>query len=150
MTEQFGPHGLLHKLNKQFAIRVAICEFDTAAEDADGVSNKTVAAHKQAVTFPIGAIILGGFIDVKTQFTGEAGATVAVSVQGANDIAAVETLANLGWNTTGRKAIVPKFNTPESTSVVVAASAKTVTFTVGVDALTAGRLFLYLFYLELT
>jgi hypothetical protein len=70
-------------------------------------------------------------------------------VQAANDIITATAFDDTGsiFGSIGRKAITPKANTPESTSVKTSA-AKEITCTVSVDDLTAGKLTGYLYYVE--
>jgi len=130
------------------ALRVARFLFNGAANDSGGVSNLTVAAHPTGVILPIHAIVVGGFYDVNTAFTSAGStATIAIKVEGANDIVTATAVSNAIYGTIGRKAIVPKANTPESTSVK-ATAAREITCTVAVEALTAGKLTGYLYYVE--
>lgn len=117
--------------------------------DAGVTANRTIAAHGTGVTIPIHAIIVGGFFDVNTAFTSEDTntGTIAISVEGANDIQTAAAVSGAPYSTIGRKAIVPKANTPESTSVKTTA-AREITCTVAVAALTAGKLTGYLYYVE--
>lgn len=153
-------HGWLQDVNDNFAaiapvgsdiglgnLRVARFEFDTAGVDSAGASNKTAVAHGVGVTLPIHAIVVGGFIDVNTAFTGETSAALAIHVQGANDIVASAAVSGAPWSTIGRKAIVPKANTPESTGVKTTA-AREITCTVTVAALLTGKLTGYLYFVE--
>ena len=125
-------------------LRVARFEFDAGV-----VANRTVAAHVTGVTLPANAIVVGGFYDVNTAFTSASTNTgeIAISVQAANDILSALAVSDAKLGTIGRKAIVPKANTPESTSVKTSA-AKEITCTVAVAALTAGKLTGYLYYVE--
>lgn len=129
-------------------LRVARYSFDTAGLDSAGVANTTVAAHPTGVIIPIYAIVCGGFFDVNTVFT-SAGSTaqIAIHVNAANDIQTAAAVSGAPYSTIGRKAIVPKANTPESTSVKTTA-AREITCTVTVEALTAGKLTGYLYYVE--
>ena len=148
----------LLKLNSNFTsagdvglgeLKVARFLYNTAALDSAGVANTTVAAHGTGVTIPALAIVVGGFFDVNTLFT-SAGAntgTIAISVEAANDIQAAAAVSGAPYSTIGRKAIVPKANTPESTSVKTTV-AREITCTVAVQALTAGKLTGYLYYVE--
>ena len=132
------------------SLRVARFTYDTAGTDSAGVSNKTAAAHGTGVTIPNHSIVCGGFVDVNTAFdSAGGGATLAISVQGANDIITAADVDATGsaFATIGRKAIVPKANTPESTSIKLTA-AREITCTVAVEALTAGKLTGYLYYVE--
>jgi len=116
--------------------------------DATGDATlRTVAAHGVGVTLPIHAIVVGGFVDVNTAFTSAGStATVAISVEGANDIIAAAAVSGAPFSTINRKAIVPKANTPESTSVKCTA-AREITVTIAVQALTGGKMTGYLYYL---
>jgi len=154
-------NGLLKDVNDNFAeispvgtvnglgnLRVARFLYDGAGLDSAGVSNLTVAAHPTGVTLPANAIVVGGFFDVNTLFTSAAGtATIAISVEGANDIQTAAAVSGAPYSTIGRKAIVPKANTPESTAVKTTV-ARLITCTVAVQALLTGKLTGYLYYVE--
>lgn len=115
--------------------------------DAGIAANRTVEAHGTGVTIPAHAIIVGGFFDVNTAFTGESNAALAIHVQAANDIQTSAAVSGAPYSTIGRKAIVPKANTPESTSVKTTA-AREITCTVATAALLTGKLTGYLYYVE--
>lgn len=125
-------------------LRVARFVFDCAV-----AANLPIGAHGVGVTLPIHAIVVGGFVDVNTAFTSAGGnaGTIAISVEAANDIISAAAVSGAPYSTIGRKAIVPKANTPESTSVK-ATAAREITCTVAVQALTAGKLTGYLYYVE--
>lgn len=111
---------------------------------------RTVAAHGLGVTIPDKAIVVGGFVNVLTTFQSTAGgtdkATIALSVEGAGDlVAAVAIETGTPWDA-GRRALIPKANTPESTSILLTA-ARELTATVAVAALTAGKLEVFVYYL---
>jgi hypothetical protein len=124
---------------------VARFTYDTASKDSLGVSNKTVAAHGTGVILPKNAVIVGGFVDVNTAFTTSASGTVAISVEGANDIITAGIVSSAPYSTIGTKAIVPKANTPESTSVKCTVD-REIVCTVATGALTAGKLTGFLYY----
>lgn len=126
------------------ALRVARFVFDAGV-----VANRPIGAHGVGVTIPIHGIVVGGFFDVNTAFTSADTntGTIAIHVQAANDIQTAAAVSGAPYSTTGRKAIVPKANTPESTSVK-ASAAREITCTVAVAALTAGKLTGYLYYVE--
>lgn len=130
-------------------LRVARFTFDSQGVDSDGEDNAAIGAHGVGVSLPAHAIVVGGFNDVNTAFTSAVTntGTIAISVQGANDIQAAAPVSGAPYSTIGRKAIVPKANTPESTSVKTTA-VKEITCTVAVAALTAGKLTGYLYYVE--
>lgn len=122
-------------------LRVARATFDFA------VDGGTATAHGLGVTIPDNAIIVGGFYDVITTFTSPTtdDATLAIHVEGANDIVnAVAIDTGTPWDA-GQQAIIPKANTPESTGVKTSA-AREITVTIGVEAITAGKLVIWLYY----
>jgi hypothetical protein len=145
----------LAQLNKSLAggagaighLLVARFEFDWAGKDSAGADNSAVGAHGLGIFLPAHSIICGGFNDVNTVLTSaDSTATVAVKVEGANDIQTAAAVSGAPWSTIGRKAIVPKANTPESTSVKTTV-AREITVTVAVQALTAGKFTGYLHFL---
>lgn len=117
--------------------------------DAGIAANRPIAAYGMGVTLPAFAIVVGGFFDVNTLFTSAGGntGTIAISVEAANDIQAAVAVSGAPYSSIGRKAIVPKANTPESTAVKTTV-AREITCTVAVQALTAGKLTGYLYYVE--
>jgi hypothetical protein len=124
-------------------LQVAIATFDPT-----GVAGmRTAAAHGLGVSLPAHALVVGGFVDVNTHFHSAADtATVAISVEGGDDIIAAAAVSGAPWSTINRKAIVPKANTPESTSVKTTA-AREITATVAVQALTEGKATVYLYFI---
>jgi hypothetical protein len=123
-------------------LKVARFEFDLGV-----VANRTVGVHGTGITIPANAIVMGGVTEVNTAITGDTNATLAQHVQGANDIITAAAVAGAPWSTTGRKAIVPKINTPETTGIKLTA-AREITFTVGTAALLTGKITGYLIYVE--
>ncbi len=117
--------------------------------DAGVVANRAIGAHGTGVTLPIHAIVVGGFVDVNTKFDSDAtdAGTIAISVQAANDVISAAAVSGAPYSTIGRKAIIPKANTPESTSLKCTAE-REITCTVAVEALLSGKLTGYLYYLE--
>lgn len=126
------------------ALRVARFEFDAGI-----AANRTIAAHGTGVKIPANGIVVGGFVDVNTAFTSDAtnAGTIAIKVEGANDIISAAAVSGAPYSTVGRKAITPKANTPESTSVK-ASTEKEITCTVAIEALLTGKLTGYLYYVE--
>ena len=79
------------------ALRVARFEFDAGV-----AGNRSVGAHGTGVILPIHAIVVGGFVDVNTAFTGEENATLAIHVQAANDIISAAAVSGAPYSTFGR------------------------------------------------
>lgn len=124
------------------SLRVARATFDPSANTL----HRAQAAIDLGVTIPINALIVGGVMHVNTVIAG-VGASVAISVEGAGDIQAAAAIAGAPWSTIGRKAIVPKANTPESTSILTTA-ARAVTATTTGAVLTAGKVTIFLYYVQ--
>jgi hypothetical protein len=93
-------------------------------------------------TLPSGSVILGGHMVVGDPVTG-AGASVAITVEGAGDVVAAAAISGAPWSTTGKKAIIPKRNTPETTSVTLTA-ARNILAVVSGAPVTAGVFTLFL------
>lgn len=116
--------------------------------DAGVAANLPVGAHVTGVKIPAQSIVVGGFVEVNTAFTStNSTATIAIKVEGANDIIAAAAVSGAPYSTIGRKAIVPKANTPESTSVKCTAE-RDITCTVAVEDLLTGKLSGYLYFIE--
>lgn len=122
-------------------LRVARATYDFAVNGGD------ISAIGLGVTIPDNAIIVGGFYDVITTHTSSGdSATLAIHVEGANDIVnAVAIGTGTPWDA-GQRAIIPKATTPESTAVKTSA-AREITVTIAVEAVTAGKFVLFLFFI---
>ena len=144
INDNFAEMGPVGSVNGLGNLRIARFEFDCAV-----VGNRTIAAHGTGVTIPIHGIVVGGFVDVNTLFTSDAtnAGTIAIHVQAANDVISAAAVSGAPYSSIGRKAIIPKANTPESTSVK-ATAAREITCTVAVEALLTGKLTGYLYYVE--
>lgn len=97
---------------------------------------------------PIGAYVVGGFLDVDTQFStldfSPAGtATVAIQVNAANDIVNAAAVSGAPWSSTGHKDIIP--DSTGSTAIVLTAE-RYPTMVVGTEDVDAGAFTLVLFY----
>lgn len=146
-SQAVGPTGLSAALQGTVdglgLMHVAKATFDPSATSG----MRTIAAHGLGVTIPDNAIVCGGFIDGLTTFTSATdAATIAISLQTANDIrSAVAISTGVSWDAPAIFAIVPKANTPESTGIKLTA-AREITATVAVEALTAGKCTVFLYY----
>jgi hypothetical protein len=121
-------------------MRTARATYDFAADGG------AISAIDSGVTIPANAVIMGGVVEVITTCTssGDLG-TMAISVEGADDIVAAAAIGTgTPWDD-GLQAIIPKFNTPETTSVKTTV-ARAITFTIAVEAFTAGKFHVYLHY----
>lgn len=165
LTSQGAATTDIAKLVALTATAAEINKLDVSANEAGGLDvlkvakfrfdpsltagMRTIAAHGLGVTIPISAVVVGGFVDVNTAFTSAGGnaGTVAISVESANDIISAAAVSGAPYSTIGLKAIIPKANTPESTGIKLTA-AREITATVAGQALTAGKLTGFLYYVE--
>jgi hypothetical protein len=116
-------------------IRTVLCEYDFARHG--GAQGSIVIGN-----LPSGSWVMGGFMNVETAPLG-VGASIGITSEGAGDIVAVAAIAGAPWSTTGKKAIIPKRNTPESTSILLT-EARNILFVISGADLTAGKVQLYL------
>lgn len=130
---------IIEKTNR-FHLARAVYDF---AVHGGAIGAKTLDAQ-----IPKNAVIIGGFVDVHTTCTtaGADAGTMAISVESANDIVAAIAVSDVSnpWDA-GRHAIIPKANTPESTSVKTTAQ-RAVTATIAGQAFTAGKFTVFLFF----
>lgn len=91
---------------------------------------------------PQGAVILGGYLDVTSALTSGGSATVAVTVEAANDIITATAFGSSPWSSTGRKSVIPAFT---GATTVKTTAARNVSVVIGTAALTAGIFDVYLF-----
>lgn len=116
--------------------------------DAGDVANQAQGDHVTAVGLPDNSVVVGGFFDVNTVFhsDGADAGTIEVTLNAAGDLVTAAAVGGAPFSTIGRKAIKPKANTPESTSIKTTGGVTAVTFTVAGQDLTAGKLTLFLDY----
>jgi hypothetical protein len=101
----------------------------------DGGAISTIAITS-GLPIPLGATVVGGYIDVTTQCTG-ASASIACQVEAANDI--LTTVAIASW-TTGRKNILPALTTGALTAgtQVKTTADRNISIVITAGAVTAG------------
>jgi hypothetical protein len=118
-----------------------------AIYDPSGTTSlKATGTYSLAATVPNGALIVGGFARVNTAFASSGStSSVAVFVQGANDIIAAATVGGAPWSTTGTKAVVPNGTTAGGGIATTAAAA--IKVIVANEALTAGKATFYVNYI---
>lgn len=142
-------------------VQLAIATFDPTATAA----SRTIAAHTLGITIPAKAVILGGFIDVITTFTSATDAgTIALSVEGAGDVLAAIAISDATnmWDAGvhGGKPGFPNLGADAAHDSQVEVAAlfagsyvktsvdRLVTATVAVEALTAGKALVFLWYVQ--
>lgn len=122
----------------QFA-RVAVATYDFA------VDGGTIAAHGLGVTIPDNAVIYGGWVDKITTATSASDAgTMAISVEGANDIVTATAISSgTTWDAPGRLAVIPVMT---AATTVKTTAAREITATIAGEAWTAGKFVVALYY----
>jgi hypothetical protein len=111
--------------------------------DVDTGATGTYPLRSNDGPIPAGSIILEGWLEVETLFTTSAGATGAVTVEGANDIVNATIVSGAPFSTTGRKSIIPASTGASSVKTTVP---RAPSFVIGTGAATAGKFNLVLIY----
>lgn len=96
-------------------------------------------------TIPIGAIILGGTIDITTTLTSGGAATIALGLGSGAQVASLKAATAVASWTAGQLALIPVFT---AASYVKSTAAAALTLTVATAALTAGRFDVNLVYVQ--
>lgn len=112
-------------------LKVATWEYDFA-KDAGAIGAIALRGPK----LPVGAIVIGGYIDVETAPTSAGAATIALKITGADDMLVATAIASFTIDVL--LACVPDLATVAD-AVRVATAAKGVTMTIADFALTAGK-----------
>lgn len=141
---------------------LAVATFDTAGYDSSGAANTTVAAHGLGVYLPAKAIIINAWTDIPTAFTsGTSAATIALKAEATGDLVAAVAInsgtsrwaAGLGGclpgsyaeaAVAGDTAILDAAR--KAASYVKTTAVRELTATVAVEALTAGKMNIYVEY----
>jgi len=160
--DTFFKRGTVVKKDGLTVAKVAVATFDSAANDSDGVSNKTAAAHGLGVYLPDNAIVMRSWIDVVTTFTSATSdaASIALMAQSANDLSSALTIVdgrNMfdagmhqcipgSWNVTGSAVAEVAMAALIAGSWVKMTAERELTATIAIEAITAGKLVLYVEY----
>lgn len=128
--------------NKNVAsIQVAEGVYDFAV---DGGAVGNIALRGENAVIPSGAIITDVLIDVETLLTSGGAATVALKAESAADLNAADAISGAPWSTATAK----RGDLDADTAPVKTTANRTITATVAVAALTAGKFKVYVTYLE--
>lgn len=121
--------------------KVARAEYDFAV-DGGAIGTITLRAATGDLggnAVPSGATVLGGYIDVSTAVAQAATGTLALGLDSSNDVFSQATPGL----TVGRKSVTPAFT---GATTLRTTAVRSITFTIGVIAVTAGKLTVVLFY----
>lgn len=91
-----------------------------------------------------GAVVLGGYLSVRTPPTSGGAATIALGLESTNDLLAAAAIGGAPWSTTGRKSLIPVFT---GATTVSTTADRRITATVAAFALTAGAFDVYVIYM---
>lgn len=116
----------------------AVGTVNTSQPVAAGGSNNNISC-----SLPKAAIVRGGFIDVVTAVTSGGSATVSLGLNSTTDLLAATLKTSLG---TGRTSLVPVFSTVSG--YIKTTAVTPVTASIAVAALTAGRIRVFLDYVQ--
>lgn len=124
-------------------LKSAVGEYDFAV-DGGAIGAITLRSNDGTGNFiPAGAVIQGGYLEVDTLFTTGTAATMAISVEGANDIISATVVSGAPYSTTGRKSIVPAFTGATTVKTTVA---RAIVATIATGTVTAGKGRVVLFF----
>lgn len=119
--------------------KVVVGEYDFAV-DGGAIGAITLRGDN---TVPAGSVVLYGYMEVDTAFTTGTAATMAISVEAANDIISATVVSGAPYSTTGRKSIIPAATGATSVKTTVARS---IVATIATGTVTAGKMRVVLVY----
>ena len=123
-------------------LKVLRVDYDFAV-DGGAIGNLNLGTRDH--TIPDNGVVVGGMIDVLTTFTSATdAATIAVRVEGADDIVAAIAISDVSnvWDA-GRQDVIP---TMAGSTGVKTTAARRVRVDIAVEALTAGKMSVFLYY----
>jgi hypothetical protein len=124
---------------------MAVATFDTALNDSSGAANTTVAAHGLGVFIPAKAIITKVTMQIVTGFTSAGStATIALMAESAADLFAALAVSDTKLSTGPFTAAIPDGTTAHMIQTTVQ---REITATVAVQALTAGKMNIFIDYM---
>lgn len=120
-------------------------EYDFAVDGGaiGAITLRSASSDSNGNSIPSGSVIEGGYLEVDTGFTTGSAATMAISVEGANDIISATVVSGAPYSTTGRKSITPAFT---GATTVKTTAARSIVATIAVGTVTAGKGRVVLFY----
>lgn len=153
----------LKKRNSHYGKKTAVATFKFGGTDSSGASMNTVASHGLGVYIPSGAVVTSAYYVVNSIFTSPTSdnATIALTLQSAGDLkAAIAISAGSAVYAPGVRGCLPghyaldgnaltaiAMSAGEAGSYILTTAERELTATVGVEAITAGELTLYVEYL---
>lgn len=117
-------------------LKTAIGEYDFAV---DGGAIGTIALRGSGGlggALPNGAVIVGGYLEIDTNFTTGTAATMAIQANAANDLVSATVVSGAPFSTTGIKAIIPIFT---AATMIKITAARSLTAVIATGTITAGK-----------
>lgn len=153
----------IKKRNSHFGKKTAVATFKFGGTDSSGASMNTVASHGLGVYIPSRALVTSAYYVVNTTFTSPTSdnATIALTLQSAGDLKAGIAISAAGdvydagvrgclpghYALDGNALTAIAMSAAEAGSYILTTAERELTATVGVEAITAGELTLYVEYL---
>jgi hypothetical protein len=137
--------GAVTRQNGLTVKKVATALFDTAGTDSAGVANTTIASHGTGVYLPNDAVITRAWFEVLTTFTSATdAATLAVTTQTAGDVKAAIAISNVAnpWDAGYTEGI----QAGAAANFVKLSAEREIVVAVAVEALTAGKMVIFVEY----
>lgn len=130
-------------LTNQNALHCVAAQYDFA------VHGGAVSDIPLRVSLPKGAIVVNAFAEVLTAPTSaDSTATIAIKLEAANDIFTAAAVSGAPWSTTGMKQAIPDLATVADYKK--ATVDREITMSIAVQALTAGKFNVFVFYVHNT
>jgi hypothetical protein len=126
------------------AIKVATAEYDFTVDTGAIAAYTLRGVGVNGGAIPNGSIITGGEVDVLTAFTTGTAATMAISIEGANDLISATVVSGAPYSTTGQKSIIP---VGTGATMIKTTAARSIVATIATGTVTAGKLRVRLTYI---
>jgi len=153
----------IKKRNSHFGKKTAVATFKFGGTDSSGASMSAVGSHGLGVYIPSGALVTSAYYVVNSIFTSPTSdnATIALTLQSAGDLKAGIAISAGGdvydpgvrgclpghYALDGNALTAIAMSAAEAGSYILTTAERELTATVGVEAITAGELTLYVEYL---
>lgn len=125
-------------------VKVATAEYDFAVDTGAIATYVLRGVGVNGGAIPIGSVITGGEVEVLTAFTTGTAATMALQIEGANDLVSATVVSGAPYSTTGQKSIIP---VGSGATMIKTTAARSITALIATGTVTAGKLRVRLTYI---
>lgn len=126
------------------ALKVATAEYDFTVDTGAIAAYTLRGVGVNGGAIPNGSIITGGEVEILTAFTTGTAATMAISIEGANDLVSATVVSGAPYSTTGQKSIIP---VGTGATMIKTTAARQIVATIATGTVTAGKLRVRLTYI---